>query len=267
MLDAINILGVNITNENETDILEYVFESIRNVKNKLFIITPNPEMLVYASKHLAYKDKLNSSSIALPDGVGLFFAAGLFGKVLKERITGVDFIQDLCKASRDNPLSIGFLGGKAGVANRTAECLLQKYPYLDIVFAGSEWNEDGFKFREEYQAASSKYQEKKDRKILNTKYTRHDTKIDMLFVAFGVPKQEEWIYKNLNSLPIKAAMGVGGSFDFISGDVRRAPFLIRYAGLEWLYRLITQPWRWKRQLALIEFILLVFKQKFSTKEK
>jgi N-acetylglucosaminyldiphosphoundecaprenol N-acetyl-beta-D-mannosaminyltransferase len=246
MLQNIKILGVNIANEKTDRILEYFFSSIKSPKAKMFIITPNPEMLVYACKHLDYQNRLNRSTIALPDGVGLFFASGFMGENLKERTTGVDFIEKICEKSHDFPLSIGFLGGKDKVAEQTAERLIQKYPWIKVIFVAKEWSEKGF----------------------NWKKDGHKTKqIDILFVAFGVPKQEEWISKHLDSLPVKAAMGVGGAFDFLSGSIPRAPFIIRFAGLEWLFRLIIEPWRWKRQLALIEFIYLVFKQTFSPNTK
>lgn len=87
--------------------------------------------------------------------------------------------------------------------------------------------------------------------------------IDILFVAFGAPKQEMWISKNLNKIPVKIAIGVGGAFDYISGKTLRAPGFIRNIGLEWLFRLIAQPWRIKRQLALLEFIWLVIKEKLK----
>jgi len=243
MLESLKILGTKITNEREEDILEYLFSSLKNSKKKIFITTPNPEMLVYASGNLDYQDKINSSTIALPDGVGLFFASGFMGNALKDHITGVDFIEKICEKTRDLPLSIGFLGGKAGIAKRTAECLKLKYPWINISFVAEEWNDKGFNWRD------------------NSLKSKH---IDILFVAFGVPKQEEWIYEHLDSLPIKAAMGVGGSFDFISGAILRAPFIVRFIGFEWLFRLFIEPWRWKRQLALLEFIKLVVKQKFSS---
>lgn len=233
MLNTLKILGVTITNEKKEKVLEYLFERIKKPGAKTFIVTPNPEMLVYATKHLAYRNKLNSSTIAIPDGIGLFLASLITGNPLRARIPGVDFIEDICNASVDKPLSIGFLGGRKSVAKQTAERLLEKYPHLTIVFAGSEWpTQDRLKT------------------------------IDVLFVAYGVPKQEDWIYENLDKLPVKAAMGVGGSFDFLSGQVARAPHLLRQIGLEWFYRLVTQPWRWKRQLALIEFIFLVCKENF-----
>lgn len=234
MLQTVTVLNVTITNESKKTILEFLYQRLKNAKEKTFITTPNPEMLVYASRHLAYQDKLNSAAIALADGVGLFFACSFMGEPLQERITGVDFIEELCKVSREKPISMGFLGGKAGVAERAIDCLKKKYPWIDVVFAGEEW-----------------HQEKTIKPF------------DILFVAFGVPKQEEWIYKNLPSLPVKAAMGVGGAFDYLSGTVTRAPFIVRYLGMEWLFRLFRQPWRWKRQLALINFVFLVFKKRFS----
>ncbi len=92
-------------------------------------------------------------------------------------------------------------------------------------------------------------------------------RIDILFVAFGFPKQEEWIAKNLASLPVIAAMGVGGAFDYLSGEVVRAPRFIRRIGFEWLFRLVKQPWRLKRQKALLVFIWLVVRQRLSRKGK
>src|SRR6185437_10129680 len=135
------ILNVGITNAAEKIVLEYLWERINNGSQKTFIITPNPEMLVYANKHLDYQDKLNHADIALPDGIGLFFASGLLGRPLQERITGVDFLEKLCKEAAELPLSMGFLGGRSGVAELTAERLLRKYPYLNIVFAADEWEE------------------------------------------------------------------------------------------------------------------------------
>jgi N-acetylglucosaminyldiphosphoundecaprenol N-acetyl-beta-D-mannosaminyltransferase len=244
------ILGVKITSEKEDKILEYLLQRVKISSKKTFITTPNPEMLVYASKHLAYKDKLNHADIALPDGMGLFFASGLSGKQLEERITGVDFIEELCKISREKPLSIGFLGGRKGVAERAASCLKKKYPWINVIFTGSVWPD-----RKSIKDKVSNI------KGENKKY--FNTPIDILFVAFGVPRQEEWIYENLERLPVKAAMGVGGAFDFLSGAVPRAPFIVRHIGLEWLFRLIIQPWRWRRQLALLEFLLLVIKERVS----
>lgn len=267
MLSTRKLLGVSITNEREEKILEHVTNQIVKGDEKVFITTPNPEILVYASHHLGYKNKLNSANVALVDGIGLLLGSWLMGRSLKSRITGVDFMEKLCMASREKPMSMGFLGGRSGVAERTVERLLRKYPWLNIVFVAEEWSESGFtnKFvsSSKYQVVSSKNEKTKE-DIHATKYMIHNTKeIDILFVAFGFPKQEEWIYENLPKIPVKAAMGVGGAFDYLSGEVPRAPKLVRSLGLEWLFRLIVQPWRWRRQLSLLTFLCLVLKERFT----
>lgn len=230
MLNKNSFLGVDITNETADKILEYLLERLKS-EEKFYIVTPNPEILVYARSHKNFKNILNHAEISLPDGTGLFLASIFMGKPFNQRIPGVDFIDFICKNTVRNPISMGFLGGRGKVAEKTAECLRKKYPYLDIRFVGEEWD----------------YNSKE--------------KIDLLFVAFGHPKQEEWIFTNLDKIPVKAAMGVGGAFDYISGHVTRAPYLIRAIGFEWLYRLVKEPWRWKRQLALITFVKLIFKER------
>lgn len=225
MLSKTEFLGVGITNETAEDVLEYIEDRLKKGP-KFYIVTPNPEILVHASKNPSFKKILNEAEIALPDGTGLFLASILRLKPFKQRIPGINFMEELCK----KPLSIGLLGGKPGIADRVADRLLKLNPKLNIKFVGSEWPP-----RDPVE------------------------KMDILFVAFGHPKQEEWIYQNLDKLQVKAAMGVGGAFDYISGEISRAPWIVQFLGFEWLFRLIKQPWRWKRQLALLEFIKLVFK--------
>lgn len=250
MLKTHNLLGVKITNGTTEEILEYVYRHLEIAEKRLFIVTPNPEIIVHAHTHPDYKKLLNEANIALPDGIGVFLASGLTGNRIEERIPGVYFMEELCRKSDGKALSIGLLGGGRGIAKRTAECLRRKYPWIRIAFVGSEWPNELFIKRRRKQSEGI-----------------HDVlqsaKIDILFVAYGFPKQEEWIYQHLDELPVKAAMGVGGSFDYISGNVPRAPYIIRAMGFEWLYRLIRQPWRIKRQLALLTFIRLVISERFK----
>ncbi len=228
-MDKEFLFGVGITNAKQEDILKYILYSLEKKDKKYYVVTPNPEIVVYATHHEAFKSILNNARLALCDGAGLLVAAKILGKQLKTRTTGVDLMDALCRGLATKPITVGFLGGKRGVAERTAECLQSKYPGLKVVFAKSEWSED--------------------------------KAIDLLFVAFGFPKQEEWMASNIEKLPIRVAMGVGGAFDYISGDVSRAPQSMRKIGLEWLFRLVVQPWRIKRQLALLEFIVIVVKEK------
>ena len=241
-MDKEFLFGVGITNANQEDILKYILYSLKKKDKKYYVVTPNPEILVYANKNPHFKTILNNARLALCDGAGLLVAAKILGKSLKTRTTGVDLMESLCKEIAKKPITVGFLGGRHQVAEKAAECLRKKYPGLTITFVAEEWNEDGF-------VQAQKGQGKKE--------------IDLLFVAYGFPKQEEWMSKHLDALPIRVAMGVGGAFDYISGNVSRAPESIRKIGLEWLFRLIMQPWRIRRQVALPVFIWLVIKEKIA----
>lgn len=223
------ILGIGITNSKSNDVLKYIIAFPKNEKGKLVIVTPNPEILILARKDLAFRHLLNQAQIALPDGVGLIWAAWILGRPLQERIPGTDFLELLCKESIKEPISIGFFGGRKGVAKQASECLMEKYPGLQIRYA---------------------VEESEIEKL-------HKIPVDILFVGLGAPRQEMFIHENISKLPVRIAMGVGGAFDYFSGSIPRAPRLLRVVGLEWLFRLIRQPWRAKRQLALIKFICLV----------
>jgi len=277
------VLGVGVTNETEDNILEYLLLGLKQHARKYFIVTLNPEIVIYAQNHTRYKKILNEAKIALPDGIGVFLGSALMGIPLKERITGVDFMEEICRRSPEQPLRMGFLGGRERVAERTAECLKTRYPWIDVVFVGEEWPQvvksSSYKVvksssRQVVKSSSRQVVKSSSRQVVKSSsdsenghegFGLEDLKtsipiMDILFVAFGHPKQEEWIYENLEHLPVKVAMGVGGAFDYISGRVERAPFMIRAMGMEWLYRLIKEPWRWRRQLALGRFVWLVVKK-------
>lgn len=263
-LHKVKILDIAVTSEDEAKILEYILSSLKQERGKYYIVTPNPEIVVYASDHPEYKKIINEAEIALPDGVGVFIAAGLTGNVIKQRVTGVDFMEALCKVSMNQPITVGFLGGRDEVAELTADCLKKKYPWINIGFIGEEWSEEAFKINKSHKVLKSSSQ------ITHrlSDFRPEDLKtskpiIDILFVAFGHPKQEEWIYNNLDKIPVKIAMGVGGAFDYVSGHKKRAPFMLRAMGFEWLYRLYKEPWRWRRQLALLKFIWLFIKSLFK----
>lgn len=230
MLEKINILGVGITNATMDKILKYIITGLEKSNKKYFIVTPNPEILTLANSDFSYKNILNKAEIALADGVGVIMASKVLGKPLKARVTGVDLLENLCGVVSEKPITVGFLGGRHRIAEKTAECLQKKYPGLKVGFVGREWSKE--------------------------------LKVDILFVAFGAPKQERWIYENLEKLPVRVAIGVGGAFDYIGGKVPRAQLWVQRIGFEWLFRLIVQPWRIKRQLALLEFTLLVLREKY-----
>ncbi len=268
MLDKKKLLGVGVTDATGEQILEYILQSLKKSAEKYYIVTPNPEFLVFAATSPTFKQILNDARLALCDGIGVFWAGKVLGKNFKERTTGVDLMEKLCLAVAEKPITVGFLGGGSKIAERTAECLKQKYPGLKVVFAGEEWSKDKFAQGPvppflPVSARSSEASFNELRAVGSPSRRATLRSIDLLFVAFGFPKQEEWIVENLPHLPVRIAMGVGGAFDYLSGAVPRAPLFIRKIGLEWLFRLIIQPCRLKRQLALLRFVLLVLKEKLS----
>lgn len=232
--EKIYLLGVGVANAKEQEVLEFIYTGLQKPGEKYYIVTPNPELLVIANNNPEYKNILNKAKLALPDGIGVMWGAWLMGKPLQQRITGADFVKSLCNHVSKQPITVGFLGAGPNVAEKTSECLQKLYPGLKVGLAAGEWSEE-----------------------LKNK------KVDILFVAFGSPKQEIWISGHLSDLPAKVVIGVGGAFDFISGKVPRAPEVLRKLGLEWLFRLVIQPWRIIRQLSLIKFVFLVFKEKFK----
>ena len=150
---------------------------------------------------------------------------------------GVDFVGDFCKICEKESKSVYFLGGRDGIAQKTADRLKKRFPDLKI----SGWLDGGINLKDCCKLIKS-------------------ASPDVLFVALGAPRQEKWIYDNLREIPsVKLAIGVGGAFDFISGNVKRAPKFMRRLGLEWLWRLIIQPWRVRRIFnAVIVFPILFF---------
>ncbi len=265
------LLDVGITNEKVNDILQYIVTGLQKPQKPYYVVTPNPEFLVYATHHPEFRTILNQARLALPDGVGVLWAGKILGKTFKQRITGADFMELLCKEVVEKPITVGFLGGGPKVAEKTAECLKAKYPSLKVVFTGQEWPKSTIRHSGE-GASSDRLQNLKRTdpslaRMTNGGSSNDKNKlpatIDILFVAYGAPKQEEWMAQHVGKIPVKVFMGVGGSFDYISGNVSRAPKFLRSIGLEWLYRLLMQPWRIKRQLALLEFIYLVLKQRLS----
>jgi N-acetylglucosaminyldiphosphoundecaprenol N-acetyl-beta-D-mannosaminyltransferase len=307
MIGKKNILGVGITDATQKEVLEYLVKNIQNSGKKLFVITPNPEFLVLANKKVDFKNVLNKSDLASPDGVGIMMAAKFLGKPLKERFTGVDMVESLCKMVAEKPITVGFLGGRGGVAEKTSECLRKTYPDLKVAFVGEEWPGDdlnrqprvsgdtwlsgrgpvrsnpsilrqGFGMVLPAKATCPSKLSKRsgvrnpspltvpnDQHFNNSTIQQfnNNNSIDILFVAFGAPKQEFWINENLDKIPVKVAIGVGGAFDYISNKIPRAPTLVRNIGLEWLFRLAVQPWRLKRQLSLLQFVVLVLKEKLN----
>lgn len=191
------------------------------------LCTVNPEFVVAAQKDLAFRQIINAASLALPDGIGLLKAARfLKTRPLPARVPGSDLVGQLAELSHQKGYRIYFLGAQEGVAEKAIERLKGCYPRLNV--AG-------------YYAGSPALEENEAivQRIL-------PTRPDILLVAYGAPGQDKWIARNLERLQIPVCIGVGGSFDFLAGRVKRAPLWLQDLHLEWLHRLIMQPWRWRR---------------------
>lgn len=213
------------------------------------LVTVNPEFVVAAQQDDEFRQIINQAALALPDGVGLLKAAR-FLKIgpLPDRVAGSSLVIDLAGLSHRKGYGLYFLGAWEGVAEKAAQNLRARFPKVNVVgcYAGSPAVEDN---------------EAIIQRIL-------PTRPDILLVAYGAPEQDKWIARNLDRLQIPVCIGVGGSFDFIAGTARRAPLAWQRLGLEWLHRLIREPWRWRRIWnAVPRFSWLVFRSRFFEKKQ
>ncbi len=230
----INILGVRVCALTKREIQRKIERRLLSGK-RTAIFTPNAEMLSGTSQVPSMQSLLNSSDINIPDGIGIYLASRLGGSPLPERSTGIDTAEQILKIAEKHSLRVFLLGGKDGVANKAARALKKRYPKLIICGTHHGYFDKNKSCKENVSVIRS----------INT------AKADILFVCFGFPLQERWIAENLPSLPsVRLAMGLGGSLDVWSGNLRRAPSWMRSCGLEWLWRAFREPKRSKRLLSL-----------------
>jgi len=244
------VLGVQISTDKEQEIKDKIKKLINSDSTHNYIFTPNAEMLVDAYQDEYFQTVLNSAKINICDSKGVnFFSFHTF-----ERITGVDFMKELCEIAQEEQLSLYLLGSESEeVIDKLEQKLKDKYPNLTI--CGSH---PGPEIEIISEAGINKLGVDKDdnNKIIHEIIMKSP---DIVFVAFGHLKQELWIYNFLSDIPkIKLAMGVGGAFDYISESKTRAPEWMRKIGFEWLYRVYKEPWRIKRIFkAVFIFPLLI----------
>lgn len=238
------ILGFDVCDDSETQILKNVFEDYnRNIQN--FIVNINPEIVINNYKNENFVKKLNSQKYQIPDGIGIVYASKIKKGNIKTRITGIDFMEKICQEAVKHSAKIFLYGSNLGVADKASTELKNKYQDINIVGTC-----DGYC----------------DEEIAFNKIKK--TNADIVFVALGSPKQENFIINNKSKLEnVKIFMPVGGSFDVISKNIKRAPKWIRKINLEWLYRLLRQPIRLFRQLKIVKFIFLVIKEKRRDKNE
>ena len=197
------------------------------------VVPVNPEMIMLAQDHPTFRNAINGAELVVPDGVGILFASRFLGKMLGSRVPGVDLADRVSAMASANGLRLFLLGAAPGVAERAAAQLQARYERLQIAgtYAGSP-------APDEEEALCDRI---------------NDASADILLVAYGAPRQELWVSRNRSRLNVRVIICVGGTLDFLAGVVRRAPSVFQRLGIEWLYRLLRQPSRWRRMLALPRF--------------
>ena len=235
-VDSVTILGVRVDDVTDEEALAHVQRYI-DQGGAHQIATVNVEFIMAARRDPVFRQVLAGASLCVPDSVGVVWAARRQGHPLRQRVAGVDLVEKIAARAADRGWRVYFLGAAPGVAEAAARVLATRYPGLKVAgcYAGSPRPAEEDEIVGWVQAAQP----------------------DVLFVAYGAPRQDLWIARNQARIGVPVAMGVGGSFDFIAGVARRAPRWVRRFGLEWLHRLIKQPWRLRRQLVIPHFVLLV----------
>lgn len=227
------ILGFDVCITDQNNLVKNIFDDFnKNIRN--FIVNINPEIVTKNYKNKELKNIFNSQKYQIADGIGIIYASKLQKGNIKKRITGIDLMHAICSKSIDYNSSIFLYGSKESIAKLSQKELEKQYPKINIVGTCSGYE----------------YTEKVIKEINNSN-------ANILFVALGSPKQEQFIIDNMDKLNnVKLFMPVGGSFDVISKTLKRAPKWVIKSNLEWLYRLLQEPKRFFRQLSLIKFIFL-----------
>ena len=235
-----DVLGINFDITDFDSVIKKIFDVIDNQKEKLFIVTANPEIVMLAQKDLELKKIISEADLVLPDGIGIVLASQ-FNKIkIHKRIAGYDLVQKIFLMSKNKNFSVYFLGGEENIVANAKRNMENKFSSLKIIGVNN-----GF-FSNEIKVV---------RKI-------NLLKPDILLVGMGAPKQEKFIFKYKNMINAKIFIGVGGSFDIMAGKVKRAPKIFIDLNLEWLYRFIQEPRRFFRLIVLPKFLFKVMLKKF-----
>lgn len=236
MAERVNILGVDVDAVTMAEAVDVVRRAM-DTRAGVMVATANAEMLMRATHDEELRRILNASALVVPDGAGTVWAARHLGHAMPERVAGYDLAQELLRCAPAEGRRVYFFGSAPGVAEKAKAKAEQLYPGIEIVGV-----RNGF-FSPADNAAI----------IAEIRAARPD----LLLVALGVPKQEKWIAAHLAALDVPVAIGVGGTLDVMAGVMKRAPYWMQKAKLEWLFRGLMQPKRAGRLLALPKFVLKV----------
>lgn len=241
---SVRILGVRVDAITYAELLERIAAFIASGTPHQ-IATVNPEFVMEAQRNARFRAVLEQAELCVADGVGLLWAARRQGQRLPERVTGSDAVPLIAARAAAAGWRLFLLGAGPGVAERAGRILEARYGRGIIAgtYAGSAEPAAAAEIIRRIRAARP----------------------DVLFVAYGAPKQDLWIAEHRAELGVPVMMGVGGAFDHLAGVRKRAPRWVQRLNLEWLFRLLTQPWRWRRQLALPRFVWAVWRERMDAK--
>lgn len=236
----IDVMGLRFDNVTMAEALEKAKEMLQR-EGADYVVTPNSEIVYEAMADKELEALLNGASLVLPDGAGVVLGAKILGTPLKEKVAGVEFADGVLGLLAETGGSVYLLGSKPGVAELAAEKMLEKHPGLTIAGMADGYFKDEAAVVEKVNAA----------------------KADVLFVCLGAPKQERFMVNHQQELNVKLMAGLGGSLDSFAGTVKRAPRWMIKLSLEWFYRLLKEPWRFKRMLRLPKFLWAVVLRRFK----
>lgn len=230
---SINILNVPFSNVNKLEALELLKSFIDSNKNHI-LVTPNPEIVITAQEDKELLKVLNSADLVVADGIGIIIGSKIQRKGLTERVPGCDLMLSLFNSHGREKLTVYLLGAKPGVAELAKQNIEEKYKNVHVIG-----------YHHGY------FDESAEKSIVSEIQSLEP---DVLIVGLGCPRQEKWIAKYQNQLPVKISAGLGGSIDSIAGTVKRAPKVVQVLGMEWLFRAVLEPKRFKRLLKIPVFL-------------
>lgn len=239
------LLGISIPTGSKKGIRENIIKNIKHDRIFFHIVSLNPENIVLSTENPAFKRVIAEAQMRIIDGSGVGVACWVLGVACADRYAGVDLMTDLLDIANSRRLRVLLIGGGPKIAEKVVECQKPRFP--------------GISFHSLEGIADISIPTDAEEKRIATIVTA--TKPHMVFIAYGSPAQELWIDRHSRLFDGMVVMGVGGAFDFLSENIPRAPARMRALGLEWLFRLLRQPWRIGRQLRLVKFIWLVLKER------
>ena len=240
MFERADLLGVSVCKVTAAEVIDKILEYLKTDEGHI-IVTADASAVVIAMDDPEFTEIIREADIVTPDGAGILLASKILGLGITEKVSGVDLARSLCRLSGEKGFSIYFLGAAPGVAEEARQKLLEQYPDMKVVGVHHCY------FKPEEEASIVE-----DVKASGA---------DILLVAMGIPAQEKLIKRNLDKLGVKAAIGVGGTFDVFSGRIERAPVWMQRHGMEWLHRLCKNPKKISKVAMLPKFMMKVLRKR------